>query len=246
MNTESEQAQLPDDQLDRLEVLLDDPALPESMRLDEVQGYLCAALSGPEAIPETQWLADILGSEEALESEAGREAAELLRRFAAALEAELAAGIPPILLLYPKNEEEDSPSDYQPWCQAYLAGVDAAEDDWFEFLGESEDDGESSLDEDESEEIAYLDEHLFPMMVLTGEAEAAATEHGEEWPEGEERTQIEDECEENLPQSVVDIYRFWLAKRGTDTIRRDEPKVGRNDPCPCGSGKKFKQCCGTN
>jgi preprotein translocase subunit SecA len=28
------------------------------------------------------------------------------------------------------------------------------------------------------------------------------------------------------------------------TVRRDQPKVGRNDPCPCGSGKKFKQCCG--
>jgi len=28
------------------------------------------------------------------------------------------------------------------------------------------------------------------------------------------------------------------------TIRRDVPKVGRNDPCPCGSGKKFKQCHG--
>lgn len=25
---------------------------------------------------------------------------------------------------------------------------------------------------------------------------------------------------------------------------REEPKVGRNDPCPCGSGKKFKKCCG--
>jgi preprotein translocase subunit SecA len=25
---------------------------------------------------------------------------------------------------------------------------------------------------------------------------------------------------------------------------RDGEKVGRNDPCPCGSGKKFKQCCG--
>ncbi|SFT32681.1 preprotein translocase subunit SecA [Halomonas saccharevitans] len=27
-------------------------------------------------------------------------------------------------------------------------------------------------------------------------------------------------------------------------LRREGPKVGRNDPCPCGSGKKFKQCCG--
>ncbi len=29
-----------------------------------------------------------------------------------------------------------------------------------------------------------------------------------------------------------------------ETIRRDQPKVGRNDPCPCGSGKKYKQCHG--
>jgi len=27
---------------------------------------------------------------------------------------------------------------------------------------------------------------------------------------------------------------------------RNEAKVGRNDPCPCGSGKKFKKCCGAN
>jgi len=29
-----------------------------------------------------------------------------------------------------------------------------------------------------------------------------------------------------------------------ETVRREEPKVGRNDPCPCGSGKKHKKCCG--
>jgi len=27
-------------------------------------------------------------------------------------------------------------------------------------------------------------------------------------------------------------------------VKRSEPKAGRNDPCPCGSGKKFKKCCG--
>ncbi len=27
-------------------------------------------------------------------------------------------------------------------------------------------------------------------------------------------------------------------------VVREEPKVGRNDPCPCGSGKKYKKCCG--
>ena len=29
-------------------------------------------------------------------------------------------------------------------------------------------------------------------------------------------------------------------------VRRSEPKVGRNDPCPCGSGKKYKKCHGTS
>lgn len=39
------------------------------------------------------------------------------------------------------------------------------------------------------------------------------------------------------------------AKIGSDidrTVRNDGPKVGRNDPCPCGSGKKYKNCCGKN
>ena len=29
-----------------------------------------------------------------------------------------------------------------------------------------------------------------------------------------------------------------------ETFRRENPRVGRNDPCPCGSGKKYKKCCG--
>ena len=30
----------------------------------------------------------------------------------------------------------------------------------------------------------------------------------------------------------------------SQTVKRKVPKVGRNDPCPCGSGKKYKHCCG--
>ena len=30
---------------------------------------------------------------------------------------------------------------------------------------------------------------------------------------------------------------------GRGSLRRDVPKVGRNEPCPCGSGKKYKRCC---
>ena len=45
------------------------------------------------------------------------------------------------------------------------------------------------------------------------------------------------------------IHAYWLARRmppdaEVNTYVRPEPKVGRNDPCPCGSGKKYKKCCG--
>ena len=53
-----------------------------------------------------------------------------------------------------------------------------------------------------------------------------------------------------LPQ-WNDIYdeetrkRLFLEQRKSGTIRK-EKKIGRNDPCPCGSGKKYKKCCGRN
>jgi len=45
------------------------------------------------------------------------------------------------------------------------------------------------------------------------------------------------------------IENRWYFKEGEfvkpKQVRRETPKVGRNDPCPCGSGKKYKKCCGT-
>ncbi|HZV92942.1 MAG TPA: UPF0149 family protein [Caldimonas sp.] len=44
---------------------------------------------------------------------------------------------------------------------------------------------------------------------------------------------------------VADLYDLTEPLRyRVETVRRAEPKVGRNDPCPCGSGRKFKQCHG--
>jgi SEC-C motif-containing protein len=41
------------------------------------------------------------------------------------------------------------------------------------------------------------------------------------------------------------VWRFVEGRVvGVDPYVREKPKVGRNDPCPCGSGKKFKKCCG--
>ena len=42
-----------------------------------------------------------------------------------------------------------------------------------------------------------------------------------------------------------DIWYFYDGKMvAPGQFQRETPKVGRNDPCPCGSGKKFKKCCG--
>jgi uncharacterized protein len=55
-----------------------------------------------------------------------------------------------------------------------------------------------------------------------------------------------------LPSTVTALYDYWAEARlrsaeaaaaATRPVRRTSPKVGRNEPCPCGSGRKFKKCC---
>ena len=54
-----------------------------------------------------------------------------------------------------------------------------------------------------------------------------------------------DDAIEDLIVVVADLDDLTRDLRyKVETVKRDEPKVGRNDPCPCGSGKKFKQCHG--
>ena len=52
----------------------------------------------------------------------------------------------------------------------------------------------------------------------------------------------------NLPQwkeiyTEEELKRLYKEQKESTTIRK-EKKIGRNDPCPCGSGKKYKKCCG--
>ena len=59
---------------------------------------------------------------------------------------------------------------------------------------------------------------------------------------------------EGIPQMLHERAHFkkvdgtWMYADGEDmsheTFHREAPKVGRNDPCPCGSGTKYKKCCG--
>ena len=53
-----------------------------------------------------------------------------------------------------------------------------------------------------------------------------------------------------LPQwkeiySEEELKKLYKEQKESTTIRK-EKKIGRNDPCPCGSGKKYKKCCGQN
>jgi uncharacterized protein len=47
------------------------------------------------------------------------------------------------------------------------------------------------------------------------------------------------------PGSVCPLCPFWAA-RPRSTTKESPSLPGRNDPCPCGSGRKFKKCCGAN
>ena len=54
------------------------------------------------------------------------------------------------------------------------------------------------------------------------------------------------------PNSLTKMRDMWALEQALDDEEFDEPrepyvappKVGRNDQCPCGSGKKYKKCCG--
>lgn len=55
----------------------------------------------------------------------------------------------------------------------------------------------------------------------------------------------------SLPQwkkiySDEELTRLYKEQKKSTTVVNTSPKIGRNDPCPCGSGKKYKKCCGAN
>ncbi|MDD5946014.1 MAG: SEC-C metal-binding domain-containing protein [Clostridia bacterium] len=55
----------------------------------------------------------------------------------------------------------------------------------------------------------------------------------------------------SLPQwdgifSEEERKALYKEQRNSRTVVHEGPKIGRNDPCPCGSGKKYKKCCGAN
>jgi len=88
--------------------------------------------------------------------------------------------------------------------------------------------------------------YLYLMQVVEAPAVAAAAEEG---PRGQPRATSIDEIEEEFQRKKRrELEQARMAGAGdyqpVQQVVRSGAKVGRNDPCPCGSGKKYKKCCG--
>ena len=195
------------------------PHLDRSMRLDELQGLCVALAMGPDAELSQKWLNLALG-EEGESPDTPAELLLLLERFRAATEDALNDGTLTIRAL----ETRTGRVDYRGWCEGFLDGVNISETDWF-----------AAADPEE------LSELMFPIDVL---ADALPPRERAAHKPSERRNLVRN-AEEALPDTVARLVDYWSIVRAPPiTIRREQPKVGRNDPCPCGSGKKFKQCHG--
>ena len=216
-------------ELDQLEALLASPALKDSaLPLDALQGMICALLSGPGLVAAEVWLPVAIGETPRFESDAqADEADRLLLRFHDSVAAELMSDEGLSLIVYPL-EEGGKEFDFATWSAGYLEGVDLQGD---------------ARDNDEAEEEA--DKLLLPFIVLSGALDEDPELRAElEFAPKDEAAVIR-EWKKDFVDCVLDAHDYWMQRRLTpDTIRRDEPKVGRNDPCTCGSGKKYKHCHG--
>ena len=85
---------------------------------------------------------------------------------------------------------------------------------------------------------------LFPFLVLSGRWKEMLEEAGDPPMDPAEEERMRGELRLTLADEVIANRHYWFERGIPEPVRRTTPKVGRNDPCPCGSGKKFKNCCG--
>ena len=211
--------------LDRLESLLSAPHLQDSMTLDAIQGLLCAVASAPAPIAREKWVASVMGDSQFANEDEAKEVTHLLTRFHADTVRELAEGFGLDLITYPPDEGEE---ELAIWCEGYLAGVALAQPSWFE------------AGDDES-----VEDLLFPFMALSGRMKEYALESGEPWHGPEAEARLMKEARDTLLDDILGAHDYWFESRiNRVPQKREAAKTGRNDPCPCGSGKKYKSCCG--
>lgn len=192
------------------------------MDVAELDGLLTAVLSAPMPIEPSQWLVALWGGQDKVPRWASEKEME---RFMM-LSFQHMDDISDRLADYPEQFEplfgtrtvdEHDLTIVEEWCFGYLRGVGLS--DW-----------------------STLPESLKPEL-------AAIELHGKE--ENFERVeQMSPEAFEESVQAIkpatLALYEYWAENQQAQPVAQPftaGEKVGRNDPCPCGSGKKFKQCC---
>lgn len=238
------------------DALADLPDDADAMLLSEVDGYITGLALMPEEVPDAEWLPliwrpdpatpDYLYHDTALLDEI----ADHARRHFRAVSRDLHRGeFEPI---YDIGREQDEIL-WQFWIAGFgramslrpdaLAGIaDAAEDVHSSFTGLFL---LSSLADRENEAEASDGEQAAP-------AAATHTADNDDDPlaqlSDDETRSLAADAPDLIPEFIAVLYEWTRTRRPTPDfaipVRRQQ--VGRNDPCPCGSGRKYKKCCGAN
>lgn len=228
---------LSDEELEELDAfLLSDATSDDAMLLDHLDGYLTAIIVGPTSLSMNQWYSGIWGKHEEdvphfeTIDEAQRIMQMITRHYNGiiwSLEHDADSHEPFFDIFVPEDKSKEF-IDAEMWATGFMEGIALRRTDWQPLFDDPR---------------GY--EWLNPIRLLGGddlsENELTLTN---------KPAQRED-LAKHIQASVASIYRFWLPYRQAiyelqraRTVTRGHPKVGRNDPCPCRSGKKFKKCCG--
>jgi uncharacterized protein len=209
-------------ELERLEQLLsEEPLASSALSADALQGMFVALAIGPDEAPPARWLEAALGDDpDTPPVAASEELVALMTRFRDDTARALHDGSLSLLLYSLRRGRPD----YETWSRGFLAGVELSEAGWYD-----------AADPDDVEEL------LFPIFVL---ADELTPEERTRYTPAAWRKLVLD-AQAGLDATLLRLRDFWAIVRSPpQTVRHATARVGRNEPCPCGSGRKFKQCCG--
>lgn len=214
----------PDFELNHLETfLLSDSVGEDAMTLSELDGYLTGIVIGPELIMPSEWIPLIWGSappDFASEKQAETIMSLIMGRYNQIIE-DLTYNPDthvPILAV-----DMDGSLLAEIWAEGFLDALGLRREAW-----------QPILDTETGTALSLIMALAFPDML-------------EELADGEDPSDLANAISEDLSVSVVAIDQFWKSRRGVPSATiQSGPKIGRNAPCPCGSGKKYKKCCGLN
>lgn len=225
-----------DDQIERLAQLLEQRAVPfKGFNLEVLDGYLSALALSPAPVPASEWEPPIWGTPPRWDDAAERAAVDALlhdQLHLATLRAcfdgdDIPDQLAPLLWLPedPDAEDDDDLDVGRDWAFGFLRGVELREAAWQRWLDA----------QDWIAEIFALLDQLASGGILAEDPTTPATPIGYR-----QRLDIV----ASLPGMLADLQRHRIAALTPRTPRQQPTAPERNAPCPCGSGRKFKKCCG--